>query len=364
MKLLVDCHGFDSRISQGITSYIKGIYTILPKINKEIEYYFVATDIDNIMSIFGEADNIHYIPLTSKNRIHRLFFEIPNIIKKNGIDIAHFQYVAPLIKNCKTIITLHDVLFLDYPQYFPTSYKLSKSFPFKLSAKRADLLCTVSEYSRKRISAHYGIEESEIIVTPNAVDEEFYNVEGEKPTDFPDKYILYVSRVEPRKNHKIIVEAFSRLKLAEKGYKLVMIGRETVATPDIHLALEGLPFLDRNAIMMIPQVSFSELKLWYKYADLFLYPSIAEGFGIPPIEAGATGIPVISNNSTAMSDFSFFGDNLIDIFNKGLLDKRILENLKRRDDNRLSDVSKQIRTTYNWRLIAEKFNNELIKHFR
>lgn len=359
MRLLVDCHCFDFKISQGITTYIEGIYRYLPSISPDIDFYFVARDIHKIKTIFGDDINIHYIKLSSKNRLYRLLFEIPNIIKKHKIDIAHFQYVSPLLKNCKTIVTLHDILFLDYPQYFPFSYRLFKGFTFKLSAKRADLLCTVSGYSRKQISKHYGIDENKIKITPNAVSEDFYSIEGDKPKKYPDKYILYVSRIEPRKNHIAIVKAFERLNLANEGYSLVFIGKETVATPELHQYLENISNDIKGHILIIPQASFSDLKLWYKYASLFIYPTAAEGFGIPPIEAGAAGIPVICNNATAMSDFSFFGENLINIDENNILDNRIMKCLSNNNTSDLKFVSQKINSTYNWHTIASNFNNLL-----
>ncbi len=363
MRLLVDCHCFDSKMSQGITSYIRGIYTILPHITKEIDFYFVAQDIENIERIFGKSQNIKYIRLSSKNRIYRLLFEIPDIIKKNKIDIAHFQYVSPIIKNCKSIVTLHDVLFLDYPQFFPFSYKFSKSIPFRISAKRADLLCTVSKYSQQRISKLYGIDESEILITPNAVDPEFYKIEDTKPDYFPNKYILYVSRIEPRKNHRAIVEVFNEMKLNERGYKLVFIGKETVATPELHQYVNTIDRNVRDNIIFIEQCSFNELKLWYKYANLFLYPSLAEGFGIPPIEAGASKTPVICHNDTAMSDFTFFDHNLIDMNDKSLLKETINRNLKTQNNQELDYISNKIKDNYNWVHIARDFKETLKNKF-
>lgn len=363
MKLLVDCHCFDFKMSQGITTYIQGLYTRLPDLCPEIRFYFVAEDIDRIKSIFGKKENIKYIPLTSKNRIYRLFFEIPKIIKDYGIDVAHYQYVSPLVKNCKTIVTLHDILFVDYPQYFPFLYRFSKTLPFKISAKRADLLCTVSRYSKERISKLFKINSESIITTPNAVDEDFYNIEGLKPNEFPEKYILYVSRIEPRKNHKMIIESFDRLGLGKLGYKLVFIGRETVPTPELHSTIDKLSPEVRDKIILISQSPFSELKLWYKYADLFVYPTIAEGFGIPPIEAAAAKVPVVCNNATAMSDFTFFGQNLIDMGNHELLDRAIRRNLANRDEDQLENVSKMVKTKYNWDTIAQDFRKVLLSKF-
>ncbi len=359
MRLLVDCHCFDFGISQGITTYIQGLYQILPSLAIDIDFYFVAADVEKLRAIFGKGNNIHYVSLTSRNRIYRLLFEIPNIVKKYNIDVAHFQYISPIIKSCKTIVTLHDILFVDFPQYFPFNYRISKALLFKLSAKRADLLCTVSSYSRKRISFHYGIEENRIIITPNAISHDFISIQGNKPHYFPDKYLLYVSRIEPRKNHIALVKAFERLNLADKGYSLIFIGKETVRTPELHKFIDNLNEKNKAAVRIISQVSFHELKLWYKYASLFLYPTLAEGFGIPPLEAGATGIHVICNNSTAMADFSFFGNSLINISDDKILDNRIKEILFNNCKMNLKNISNEIYNKYSWNTIANEFNIQL-----
>jgi len=351
-------------MSQGVTTYIQGIYSYLPSFAPNVTFYFAAKDTDKLKSVFGEADNIRYIRLEGKNKIYRLLFEIPKIVRKYNIDYAHFQYVSPLIKNCKTIVTLHDILFLDYPQYFPWSYRLSKGIMFKISAKRSNLLCTVSHYSQKKICEHYKMDPSRICITPNAVSNDFYMIREGKPTDCPEKYILYVSRIEPRKNHISAVEAFNRLKLYEKDYSLVFIGRETVDTPELHRYIESLDKSISDRIIFIPQATYDDLKKWYKNASLFIYPSIAEGFGIPPIEAGAAGVPTICNNATAMSDFDFFKENLLDFSNTEKLDEMITYNLSNCASNRskeLGDVIKSIRIRYDWKTIASKFNSEIQK---
>ena len=124
-----------------------------------------------------------------------------------------------------------------------------------------------------------------------------------------------------------------------------------------------MPVSELESIIIIPQVNFEELKLWYKYANLFIYPSYAEGFGIPPIEAAAAGIPVISNNATAMSDFSFLGNNLIDINNRDILDDRVKKLLNKSTDNAINNISELVRTKYNWSNIATEFNKILTEKF-
>lgn len=361
MNLLVDCHSFDSDLRQGMTTYIEGIYRHLPSLAPDITFYFAAKNTDKIKRIFGEATNIRYIPLSSRNRIYRLFFEMTDIIRRYKIDVAHFQYAAPLIKNCRTLITLHDILFVDYPQYFPFSYRLLKQPAFRHSARKADLLLTVSDYSRQRIAERYNIPADRIVITPNAVNTDFADPDAPRLPSMPDRYILYVSRIEPRKNHLAALQAFTRLRLDREGYNLVFVGGETVPTPALHEAVDSLLPEIRRHVILAPNASADELKSWYRHASLFLYPTIAEGFGIPPIEAAVAGVPVVSNNPTAMSDFTFFGDNLIDFNDTDTLDRRILETLHNPAAYDADTIRNQILDRYNWRRIATDLNKALDK---
>ena len=368
MKILVDAHCFDYNTTEGIKTYIKGLYSELVNIATDIDFYFVAQNTEKVKHIFGQGNNIHYINLASKNKIYRLLFEFPAIIKKYGIDVAHYQYTSPLIKNCKNIVTLHDILFKDYPKMFPLSYRLIKGFLFKLSAKRADLLLTVSNYSARQIAQHYNIPINKIGVTPNAVSEDFYSIDKNEAADFVksqgfEKYILYVSRIEPRKNQIALLKAYNELQLWKDKYDLVFIGRRTLATPDFDAYYEQLPEEIKSHIHIYNQVSYHNLKLWYKAASLFVYPAVAEGFGIPPIEAGATGIPCVCSNRTAMGDFKFFNDNLVDPMNLDNLKNQIIKNLKQQDKGLLSEIQKQIYSTYNWRSIASNYYVELKRYF-
>ena len=360
-NFLIDCHCFDSNMSQGITTYIKGIYSLLPSKAPNINFFFMAQDIERLKNIFGEDKNIKYIKLKSHNKLYRLVYEIPQLIKRHKIDMAHFQYISPLIKNCKTIVTLHDILFVDFPQFFPLSYRLLKGLLFKVSAKRCDLLCTVSNYSKERISKCYNISNNKIIITPNAVSKDFKDTPNKKLKSMPQKYILYVSRIEPRKNHIAAVNIFNKLDLANKGYKLVLIGKETVSTPQLHALINNLSETTKSNILVIPQVSYDDLKLWYKNASLFIYPSIAEGFGIPPIEAAVSGIPVICNNSTAMSDFFFFKENLVDFNDEKTVLNRIQSLLN--EDTKNQNLSEIVLNCYSWDTIANNFLTNLTKQF-
>ncbi len=370
MRLLVDLHCFDFDTSEGINTYLEGLYREAVELRRDIEFLFAARNVEKIKGIFGEHPNVTYVALTAKNKFYRLLFEFPQLIKRHRVDYAHFQYTSPLIKSCKTIVTLHDILFLDYPQYFPTSYRVVKGILFRISAARADLLLTVSDYSRERIAHHYGIEQESIVVTPNAVDDVFRRVDSAEAQRFISdqgvgRYILYVSRFEPRKNHLRLLKSYCQLRLWERGYSLVLIGKKTIAIEEFDEYLSSLTDEVRSHIYIHNQVPFKELLLWYNQASLFVYPSIAEGFGIPPLEAAMAGVSCICSNKTAMQEFDFFGEDLIDTDDEKLLNKRIINMLEQAETPQAPQQKEQTRAKiaakYNWRSSAEALLSRLKK---
>lgn len=352
MRLLVDCHVLDGKY-QGTRTYIEGIYRNLIR-HKDIEFYFAASDITNLKQVFGVADNVHFLELRSKSKVKRLALEYPELIRKNAIDYAHFQYISPLVKTCKEIVTVHDLLFLDYPEYFPLTYRLKNKWLFRRSAQRADLLLTVSPFSRDEITRHFGIPADKIHITPNGVT---LPPVGTILPDIKkkyglDKYVMSVSRIEPRKNHQMLLKAYSELKLCEKGYKLVLVGAKDLANREFNRLYDTLSAREKEMIMIV-QVPYMELMALYKSTDLFVFPSFAEGFGIPPLEAAAMGCPVLCSKQTAMADFDFFDECLFSPFD--------LEELKTKIEAMLSGklpMVKNIRKIslekYDWVITAEK----------
>ncbi len=371
MKLLVDCHCFDYFTPQGINTYIQGLYlSLIPKA-QDIQFYLAANDIKNLRNIFGDHHNVEYIEIPHSGSLSRLINVFPKIISKYNIDYAHFQYVAPFIKNCKTIITLHDILFKDFPQYFPLSYRVSKGIMFEYAAKRADILLTVSEYSKERIAHHFKIDESNIYVTSNAVSDRFGSVSKEDGMDFVakqfnlDKYIIYVSRQEPRKDQYGLVKAYIASELYSKGIQLAIVGEKAIEDKRLSKLMESISLDIKSNIHFLSGVDNMSLVYLLKGASLFVYPSKAEGFGIPPLEAGVAGVPTICNNATAMNDFKFFGDNLIDTTDTNRLSvqmQSVLKNPPTQDE--LKDISVSIMKQYNWDVAADKLYAVISEHLR
>lgn len=350
-RILIDAHVFDSK-PQGTTTYLKGLYLELIK-DESIDFYFVALDINNIKNIFGIQPNIYYVQLKSHNKFKRLLFEYPLIIKKNKIDFAHFQYIVPPIKLCKYIVTIHDVLFLDYPEYFPLTYKIKNRFFFQISSWISEINLTVSKYSQKQITKHFKVKN--VYITPNAVANQYFErfdknkVENEVFQKFGlQNYLLFVSRREPRKNHLTLLKTFVEYKHFEK-FQLVFIGNLDIIDVDYEQYYSSLDNSIKQKIVVIEKINDQELLSITRAARVSIYPSFAEGFGIPPLESLACGIPTICSNATAMSDFSFIQEYLFNPNSTKDLNKKIIKAIESKVE---CSVIEEMKTIYSWKKSA------------
>ncbi|MGL2962656.1 glycosyltransferase family 4 protein [Flavobacterium sp. RSB2_4_14] len=357
-RIFVDCHVFDGNF-QGTTTYLKGLYIELIK-DKNYRIFFGASNIDIVKNIFGTHENVTFIKYKAKNKFYRLLFDIPAIIKANKIDYAHFQYVVPPIKNCKHIVTIHDVLFLDFPQYFPLLYRIKNKFLFKRSAKCSDIVLSVSEYSKMQIQKHFEIKT--VTVTPNAIDPVYFetydkeNCKEQVAKKFKaTNYFLYVSRWEPRKNHHRLLKVFVE-KEYYKNHTLVFIGDKAIENKEYNDYYDSLSPSIKVTIFSFHKLNFRDLLLLVRGADLSIYPSIAEGFGIPPLESLAANVPTICSNTTAMADFQFFDDCLFDPLDLEDLKDKIEIGLK---DTKIVQKKEAMSVKFSWKQAAEQFKKAI-----
>ena len=358
LRIFVDCHVFDDGF-QGTTTYLKGIYSALIK-DETKQFYLAAFDVERLQTVFGTTKNVHYVRYASHGKFYRLLIDIPRIIKRNKIDFAHFQYITPPFKYCKYINTIHDLLFLDYPQYFPLTYKLVKGFLFRYSAKLSDLVVTVSPYSKAQIENHYKIQN--VIVTPNAVDDAFFEQydksivkEAVKEKYALNDYLLFVSRWEPRKNHDTLLKVFVE-KEYYKNYSLVFVGQPAIDNPKFDALYQSLPAEITSKIIIRNKVNFEDLLLLIRGANVCVYPSKAEGFGIPPLESAAAGVATACSSATAMADFDFFGNTLFDPDSETAMHNAIQNALS---GTHTQEISNSIKKKYDWKKSAYILNSYL-----
>ncbi|MEO2082253.1 MAG: glycosyltransferase family 1 protein [Leeuwenhoekiella sp.] len=374
IRLLVDAHVFDGKF-QGTRTFLDGIYRNLNTEAGYLKIYLAAYDIENLKKEFSEKDNLNFVKLKSKNKFKRLAFEIPRLIKDLDIDYAHFNYYLPLFlsKRCKYIVTIHDVLFLDFPQYFPKSYYYKNKFLFWWAAKRAEILTTVSDYSAQRLKKHFNLQK-DIVVLPNALNEAFLEPLDKRVSQqlIREKYgvqnhLIYVSRIEDRKNHELLLKLYKNLKLYETGTELVLVGAFDVKSKKTKALFSEVKKLSGDRLNHFSSVPWEDLKHFYNAARIAFFPSFCEGFGIPPLESAAMGTFTLCSNQTAMKEFVFFGPNLLNPNDMKAWENAVLEFLAREksDPSTLILTMNKIRDTiqniYKWSYTSEILKNAILK---
>jgi len=365
-KIFVDGRAFD-KYFEGTRTYVENLYKIIDHIG-DLEIY-IGSETNNAEFVFAGSKNIRFIKYDqTSSKLKRILVEIPEIISKYKIDASHFQYVVSPLKKNLQIVTIHDILFKDYPAYFGLKYRLTKGFTFYLSAKKADIVTTVSEYSKKALTKHFKINEADIHVIPNGVASNYFDdydntlaIKSVTKKYGVGDFILYVSRIEPRKNQLDLIRAYIELKLYDKNIDLVLIGKKDIPVVELELLINNDSEKIRKHIFFLSNIDNDDLKLFYQAARIFVYPSKAEGFGIPPLEAAAFKTPTICSNTTAMEEFNFFGANHIhpDIANiKTALSNLINNPISYIELNRIQSV---IRSKYSWEKSAIKLNNLILE---
>lgn len=220
-------------------------------------------------------------------------FELPIYLKKQGSPLLiNLCNTAPLFYENK-MVTLHDVAFERFPQNFSWKFRYAYQFLMPRIVKSSKQLLTVSAFSKDEISAVYGINKNRIKIVHNAVSGNFRFVESETH----GKYILAVSSLNYQKNFHSLIQAYNLLK--EKNIKLYLVGAINKNFAD-HKLVEDIE--SNPNIKFMGRVDDDKLIQLYSNAQCFVYPSLYEGFGIPPLEAQACGCPCVVSNAASLPE--------------------------------------------------------------
>jgi len=360
-RIFADCHVFDGKY-QGTRTYIEGLYKELIA-KGDHHFYLASSDPAHLEKVFGSHQNVTYLKYRFKGGMMRLLLDAPRLILKNKIDAAHFQYRVPPLKFCRYIVTTHDVLFEDFPEYFSRSDRFMSYWTYRLSAKYSDVVLTVSEYSRQKIKEHLGVDN--VFITPNGVAEKFfeeYDQEEIKKEVFQrfgfQDHILYTSRWEPRKNQHLLLRAFVEAGLYTTRH-LVFIGGKTFENKAYDDYYNNLSPEIQKKVINKGVVNNDDALLLLRGAALFVYPSVAEGFGIPPLEAIAANVPTISSNRTSMADFDFIGDHFFDPDNCQELKNKMIMALQHANNGSRQQKQLAVKARYTWKQCAIAFTKAI-----
>jgi len=240
--------------------------------------------------------------------LKRLLWEqlvLPGVLQRIGADVLHAPaFVGPLLAPCPQVITIHDLSFLRHPEYFRRGRRSYLRLLTPLSCRRAAAVIAVSHFTASEVTCLLRVPREQVHVVHNGVHPRFHPLPPAEVAAFrareglPERFILYMGTLEPRKNVAGLVRAFADLR--QPDVHLVLAGGRGWLYEDIFAEVERLGIGDR---VHIPgYVSAETQPLWYNAATIFAYLSNYEGFGLPVLEALACGTPTLTSDTTALPE--------------------------------------------------------------
>ena len=358
MQLALDVHSIGMQ-QTGNETYMRNLVENLVEVAPaDFDFHYYHTLPESAYRHDGWRGVLHR--LRPHSAMVRIPFSFPTALWRRGIDLAHFQYVAPPLCPCPTVVTIHDISFEFFPEYFNPRERMRMKLLIPLSGRRAAHVLTISEYSRRQLIETYRLSEEKVTVTYLGVSPAFLPLHDEevcKKTarfDLSGPCILGVGNVQPRKNLVRLIRAFAALRKTKSiPHQLVLVGKMAWKAEQVLEEIERLGI--RDAVKITGYVTEEELVALYNRADLFVYPSLYEGFGLPIVEAMACGTPVVTSNVTCMPEIAGDAALLVDPLSEEEIGAAILRVI---DDPALgAELTKKglLRSkVFNWRSTAEQ----------
>lgn len=313
--------GFDAKRAflnrSGLGNYSRDIIRSLHQNYTANEYFLYTPNLKNSLPVVeGESITISKPP-ESYGKLRQAYWRslmLSNQVQKDKLDIYH-GLSNELPRNihksgAKTVVTIHDLIFMRYPEWYKPLDRAIYKKKFSSSSKTADRVITVSQQTKADLIDFFGIEEKKIKVIYQGCNEVFKNTLNEKHKsevktkwELPDEYLLYVGTIEKRKNLLNLIKAIHQQGIT---IPLVVVGRQTAYMKQVN---EYIMDNDLKNILFLKEVSVEDLPGIYQMAKIFIYPSVFEGFGIPILEAMVSGVPVITSKGGCFSEVG--GDSSI-----------------------------------------------------
>ncbi len=293
---------FWNQPTTGSGQYLRALLPALQRRAPENEYVVLAPKDKSDQPSSSFAGNLA-----------KLWFEqvaFANACRRERADIAHVPYWAsPFFPPTRTIVTIHDLIPLLLPAYRGSPLVRAYTRLVAASARRADVVIADSECSARDIVQHLGIDAARVRVVYLAADSRYRPIDDtaavRRKYALPEKYLLYLGGFDQRKNVRVIIEAFTRAQELGAGYRLVLagvnLGADSAFFPNPRRLAREAGLAD-NAVQCIGWVDEDDKPALYSGAAAFLFPSLYEGFGLPPLEAMACGAPVICSNASSLPE--------------------------------------------------------------
>jgi len=306
LKVGIDFHVVDGKF-QGSRSHVIELFSRVIAISPEIEFFLFLDKLELLPQISPAfaAENVHAIRMAAADPLRRYYWQLPMLARRCELDVIHTQYVLPWPVACKRVVTIHDILFDSNPEYFTPIFVARSRILMRRAARHADHVFTVSNFSRGEICRAFAVPEQKVSVIHNGADfHRFASPDREDGAILERRglsregYILSVGRLEPRKNHEGLIRAYALLD--KSAPPLILVGQRDFRFEGVFRAIRELGLGDR--VHVFGDVQDAELPALYRNAVVFAFPTFAEGFGMPAVEAMAAGTPVLTSNAGALTE--------------------------------------------------------------
>jgi len=337
---------------RGVGTYARQLLTGLAKVDKTNNYLLFGypgikpeVPSDNRFTLIQSGPS-RKNNLWTKFKWHQL--TLPSLVRRYNVDLVHLlvqsaEFNLPIQKSARTVVTVHDLKGMLFPDFFLNDFRKRASYNLMINiSKRANHIITDSNSSKRDIIKMLPSSPNKITVVPLAADPAFYKTVNKDNTadtitvlkkyNLETGYILFVGAIEPSKNIQALLEAYQRLDHYQQLPELVLVG---IKDPNYFFNLRyKYEHLFSTSVRCLDFVPAEDLPALYRAARLFVYPSLYEGFGLPVLEAMASGTPVITSNTSSLPEMAGNGAVLVDASDPSLLSIHIHKLLNNADARR------------------------------
>ena len=362
MHIGIDAHAIGAQ-QGGNETYIRNLISALAEIDQSNQYTLYFCQSQAAEQWRNRFANFAVRLLPAPTPLIRVPVALDFELRKRPVDVLHVQFTAPLFCPAPIVTTIHDLAFEHHPETFTRRGRMQLKLTVRNTTRRAAHILTVSEFSRQDIIKTYGVAPEKITVTHNGCDE-IFNPNFASPDEaftiknkfgIAREYLLALGSLQPRKNLIRLLRAYTTLRKNHPNFQhqLVIVGRQLWLTNEIMRQVQHHEFA--ADIIVTGYAEDKDLPALYRSATALVYPSLFEGFGLPPLEAMACGTPVITSNNSSLPEVVGEAGLLIDALDENSIGQAILqvcsdETLR----NKLSNAGIERAKIFSWQAAARK----------
>jgi glycosyltransferase involved in cell wall biosynthesis len=303
----------------GIGTYIRNLLRHLARLDTTSEYVLLCQEPDlGVAASLGP--NFRTVLEPSPNYSLREQVHVPWVLHRERPDVYHApHYVLPAAIRRPSVVTIHDCIHLRFPEYLPNraAYAYARASLWA-SARQASAVLTVSEASKHDILHYCHVPAEKVVVVYNGIDERFWEAPDDEQVSLVREryqlthdFVLYVGNIKHHKNLVRLIEAFAELRQGpHEDLKLLIIGDQISKLPALRRAVHHHKL--HKHVRFLGYIPDATLAVLYRLTAAFVFPSLYEGFGLPPLEAMACGAPVVTSNTSSLPEVTGDAAVLVD----------------------------------------------------